>query len=260
MKKDSQIVDILVDKDVSWKFNIPRSPWWGGFFERMVGLTKGVLFKALGGAKLSFASLKEVLLDVEVILNNRPLGYIENDIQLPILTPNMLIHRSEVKLPKESLEDDPDVNEMVPSKLAKRLKASKDMIWRRWKDEYVRALRERHNLGPGEVPKISAGDIVFIHNENKNRGTWKLGLVVKIIEKDGVPLGAKLKTKVDNIIERSVKHLYPLELHTDINDDEKKNNSENSNEINVRPTRIAKTKAIRKITATSNFENESDEF
>ena len=224
MKKDSQIVDILVDKDVSWKFNIPSSPWWGGFFERMVGLTKGVLFKALGGAKLSFASLKEVLLDVEVILNNRPLGYIENDIQLPILTPNMLIHRSEVKLPKESLEDDPDVNEMVPSKLAKRLKASKDMIWRRWKDEYVRALRERHNLGPGEVPRSRRG------------------------------------SKVDNIIERSVKHLYPLELHTDINDDEKKNNSENSNEINVRPTRIAKTKAIRKITATSNFENESDEF
>ena len=28
----------------------------------------------------------------EVILNNRPLGYVENDIQLPVLTPSMIIH------------------------------------------------------------------------------------------------------------------------------------------------------------------------
>ena len=46
----------------------------------MVGLTKGVLFKTVGKARLIFKALKEVLLEVEVIMNNRTLSYMEDDI------------------------------------------------------------------------------------------------------------------------------------------------------------------------------------
>ena len=35
--------------------------------------------------------LKDVLLDVEVALNDRPLSYMEDDIQLPTLTPNSML-------------------------------------------------------------------------------------------------------------------------------------------------------------------------
>ena len=34
--------------------------------------------------------MQDVLLDIEVTLNNRPLGYQEDDIELPTLTPNSL--------------------------------------------------------------------------------------------------------------------------------------------------------------------------
>ena len=40
--------------------------------------------------------------------------------------------------------------------------------------------------------------------------------MVKLIQRDGVNLGVKLKTKVDTIIELSIKQLYPLELQTEI--------------------------------------------
>ena len=33
------------------------------------------------------AELEEVILDVETTLNNRPLGYVEDDIYMPVLTP-----------------------------------------------------------------------------------------------------------------------------------------------------------------------------
>ena len=33
-----------------------------------------------------------MLLDIELTLNNRPLIYTEDDVQLPVLTPNKLIH------------------------------------------------------------------------------------------------------------------------------------------------------------------------
>jgi hypothetical protein len=31
------------------------------------------------------------MLDIELVLNNRPLSYVEDDIQIPILTPNNLM-------------------------------------------------------------------------------------------------------------------------------------------------------------------------
>jgi hypothetical protein len=44
----------LDTKHTDWKFNLSRSPWWGGFFERMVGLTKNVLCKSLGRSRFTF--------------------------------------------------------------------------------------------------------------------------------------------------------------------------------------------------------------
>lgn len=44
--------------------------------------------------------LQKVLLDVEVALNNRPLDYVEDDIQLPILTPSSLLHIQPNALPE----------------------------------------------------------------------------------------------------------------------------------------------------------------
>ena len=40
---------------------------------------------------LTWADLCEVVLDVEIALNNRLLCYLEDDIQLPVLTPNSLL-------------------------------------------------------------------------------------------------------------------------------------------------------------------------
>ena len=40
--KHPEVNDLLLKNKISWKFNLSRSPWWGGFFERMVGLIKSV--------------------------------------------------------------------------------------------------------------------------------------------------------------------------------------------------------------------------
>ena len=84
--------EFLVTEQVKWKFNLSRAPWWGGQFERMVELVKQCLYKATGRAKLTKQELEEVILDTEINLNNRPLMYIDDDIQFPVLTLNILIH------------------------------------------------------------------------------------------------------------------------------------------------------------------------
>ena len=78
-------------EQVKWKFSLSRAPWWGGQFERMVGLVKQCLYKATRRAKLTKQELGEVILGTEINLNNRPLMNIEDDIQFLVLTPNILI-------------------------------------------------------------------------------------------------------------------------------------------------------------------------
>ena len=87
---DEQFQNHLANEKIHWQFNLSRAPWWGGQFERLVGLVKRALYKSIGNSCLSWDKLQDVLLDIEVTLNNRPLGYQEDDIELPALTPNSL--------------------------------------------------------------------------------------------------------------------------------------------------------------------------
>ena len=88
----SQILHhFLNNKDIKWKLSLSRAPWWGGHFERMVGFVKNGLYKTVGKSKLEWHELAEVLTDIETTLNNRPLTYMEEDIEFPVLTPNSLV-------------------------------------------------------------------------------------------------------------------------------------------------------------------------
>jgi len=50
-------------------------------------------------ASLKFDELEEVILDVEVAENNRRLLYVEDDIELPVLTPYAMMHIQSNLLP-----------------------------------------------------------------------------------------------------------------------------------------------------------------
>ena len=96
--------------------------------------------KFLTKGNTSWNELELVLIDVEVNLNNRPLTYIKDDIQYPILTPNsMLLGRDTVILEEDSEEED-DQNSR--KKRQKYIARCKDAVWRRWKREYLTALHE----------------------------------------------------------------------------------------------------------------------
>jgi len=74
---------------VTWKFNVPRAPWWGGFFDSMVRSVKPCLTKTFGTARVDYEEFETTLVEVEGILNSRPLTYVTEDIEEP-LTPSLL--------------------------------------------------------------------------------------------------------------------------------------------------------------------------
>ena len=91
VRKNEKFNDFLSQRSIIWQFNLSRAPWWGGQFERLIGLMKAAFYKTVGQGLLTWEELTEVLLDIEVTLNNRPLSYLEDDVQLPSLTPNSFL-------------------------------------------------------------------------------------------------------------------------------------------------------------------------
>ena len=122
-----------------------------------MGLVKQCLYKTTGRANLTEKEFEEIVLDIEVTLNNRPLMHVEEDIQMPLLTPNTLQYGQPLLVPEEDL--DKDVPKMWRQQ--RYINKCKDAAWTRWKKEYLKALRERHNmLHQANEMQISLGDIL----------------------------------------------------------------------------------------------------
>ena len=63
-------------------------------------MMKVAFYKTVGQGILTWEELSEVILDVEVTMNNRPLTYQEEVFQLPPLTPNSLLFSNSNYLPE----------------------------------------------------------------------------------------------------------------------------------------------------------------
>ena len=101
LRKDEHLQGLLNEYEIKWKFNLSRAPWWGGHFERLIGVVKSAMYKVVGGGVLTWDELSEVLLDVETQINRRPLSYIEDDVELPILTPSSFLFQRTSQIPEQ---------------------------------------------------------------------------------------------------------------------------------------------------------------
>ena len=194
----------------------------------MVRSTKRCLRKAIGSRRLTYEELNTVLIEVEAVLNSRPITYIyENDIEEP-LTPSHLfcgrrllsnVHHTESG---DILED--ESFEMRREDAVSKLKAESSVIehfWSRWYREYLIDLRESHKMSqPKDKPSIAVGDVVLVEEDGVKRNNWKLGRIVElVVGRDGVVRGAQLKTTTEKgstgMISRPLQKLYPLEVRDD---------------------------------------------
>ena len=177
-KKDEKIHDFLAKHHIKSQFNLSRAPWWDSQFERIIGLTKQALFKAIWKAELTWKGLKSVILDIEITLNNKRLDYIEDDIHTPILIPNLMF----LGQPNFWLRDVGNTKDCDLKKRAKYICSCKDHVWLSWNEEYLRGLREQHNLVHNSKElKLKEGDLVIIRGHRKNRAHWKTGIVHQLL-------------------------------------------------------------------------------
>ncbi len=89
---EAPLKEHLASQEIAFQFNPPYGPYFGGTWEREVRSVKSALQIVLGNRTLTEAVLHTVLVEVEGILNSKPLGYVSSDVADPDpVTPNLLL-------------------------------------------------------------------------------------------------------------------------------------------------------------------------
>ena len=199
------------DRNVRWKYSLAKAPWFGAIWERLIQSVKRCLKRTVGQAKLTVMEMQTVLLEIENILNSRPLCELYDDLVSP-LTPNHLLFGRNLNQSNKSGEL--EVNFEIGRKRVQYIETVVEHFWNRWRQEYLNTLRNwqsKYKRRNSMVPEV--GDVVLIYEEKSPRHRWPLGRIIeKITSGDGQVRGAKVfvgKTKV--VIERAINQLYPIE-------------------------------------------------
>ena len=121
-----------------------KAPWWGGFWERLIRITKDCIKRAVGRALLTFEELRTILTEVEAIVNSRPLTYVYDDINgtsYPLSPAQFIYGRRISATPNDELVDIVSTHESL-TRRAKHHRRLLQHFTKQWRHEYLTGLRE----------------------------------------------------------------------------------------------------------------------
>ena len=222
-----RLAEALSLQGIKWQFITERSPWEGGAWERLIRSVKRCVIKVVGKAMLTLNEMSTLLVEVEGVINTRPLTYVHDDnegISYP-LTPSHLINgRNLSSLPNNTYFEIVSTYESL-SKRARYHRFLLGQFTKRWKNEYLLGLMEAYKPKDStKEPIISIGDVVLLKNDQSKRAFWKLCRVVELPRGlDGRIRSAKVRMasqegKFGNqVLCRPLKLLIPLEISCNLN-------------------------------------------
>ena len=214
----------MSNNGVTWKFIVERAAWWGGFWERLVQTVKRALKKVIGRSCLSFEELRTLLVEVESIVNARPLTYVYDNLDGInfALTPSHLINGRRLQA-----TSNPNQFEVISSheSLTRRSQHQRHLLHQfteTWRKDYLVSLRETYAASTRRSggAEIMVGDVVLLQNDSTKRVLWKLALVKELLPGlDGRIRAAVVQVAGSrNLLKRSVKHLIPIEVRSNIDE------------------------------------------
>ena len=94
LQEDDNVREFQRDHCIQWRHQMPRSPWMGGHFERLVRTIKTCLSSTIARKHYN-QEFTTVVKEVENIVNCRPLTYQSNDaLDQPLTPPQLLLGRN----------------------------------------------------------------------------------------------------------------------------------------------------------------------
>ncbi|XP_065118880.2 uncharacterized protein [Paramisgurnus dabryanus] len=167
----------LASQQIRFLFNPPSAPHFGGCWEREIRSLKAALQVTLGAQTVSEEVLRTVLIEIEGILNSKPIAYTSSDIADPDqVTPNLLLMgRRDASLPQVTYHD----SELLSRRRWKHSQLLADHFWRHFIRHYLPNLQIRQKWKTGG-PDLQIGDTVMIIDQQLPRALWPVGKVVQV--------------------------------------------------------------------------------
>ncbi|XP_076383133.1 uncharacterized protein LOC143260696 [Megalopta genalis] len=202
-----RVVTFLAKRAINWHFIPPQAPHFGGLWEAAVKSFKHHFKRVVGVELFTFENLNTLIINIDAILNSRPLTPISSDpTDLLALTPGHFLIGDALTSLRER-----DLGDTNPNRLSvwQRIQQLKQQFWKRWSREYLNELTSRNKWTRGQHP-ITEGTLVLLREDNVPSMQWPLGRVLKTHPgSDGIIRAVIVKTAT-NVFDRSVKKLVPL--------------------------------------------------
>lgn len=195
--------------NTKWRFIPPGAPHMGGSWERMVQSVKKTLSKIIVSRTPSDELLQSMLIEVENIVNSRPLTYLPLDSdQDEALTPNHLLLGSSNGI--KPISEFNDENAVLRQNWLDSQRYA-NIFWKRWLVEYLPTITRRSKwMQP--VKPIEVGDLVIIVDDQNPRNCWPRGKVIQTTSgSDGQVRRATVQT-ANGIYERPAVKLAVLDV------------------------------------------------
>ncbi|GFV83864.1 integrase catalytic domain-containing protein [Trichonephila clavipes] len=105
--KNETLANYFASEAIQWKFVPPRSPNFGGLWEAEVKSFKHHLYRTLVNSKITFEEFETIIIQIEGILNSRPLVPLSDNInEYEVLTPgHFIIDRPISAIPEPAILD-----------------------------------------------------------------------------------------------------------------------------------------------------------
>ncbi|KAM9735349.1 uncharacterized protein ACNS7B_014625 [Menidia menidia] len=168
----------LSQHQISFKFNPPSAPHFGGIWEREIRSVKAALYATVQPHAIPEEVLRTVLIEVEGILNSKPLGYVSSDVaDADPVTPNLLLMgRLDPSLPQAVYEE----SELLSRKRWKHSQILADQFWTSFIRHYLPTLQTRAKWHK-DTPAHQPGDIVMVIDPLLPRALWPVGRITKVL-------------------------------------------------------------------------------
>ena len=147
LRSSEKVRTELPNQRVTWQNVTEKAAWFGGAWERLVRSVKRFIKKTIGKTSLDFMELFTLIVEIESILNARPLTFVYSDSDSDIclsypLTPADLIYGRCLSSNNDKHFEAVITNRTL-SKRAKYHRQLLDHFTKRFKREYLRNLEER---------------------------------------------------------------------------------------------------------------------
>ena len=203
------IYEFLSPQHIRFKFNPPNAPHFGGLWESNIKSVKSHFYRVSGTTSFTFEEANTLLIQIEAVLNSRPLCAISDDVtSYDALTPSHFL----IGEPLTSIPE-PDLSHINSSRMSKwqNIQNRVQTFWKLWSRDYLHTLNQRM-IWQNKSNNLNIDQLVIIRDDNTPQSHWIMGRIQQVhCGKDGQVRVATVKTST-SVIKRPIVKLIPLPI------------------------------------------------